>query len=287
MRLRTESIADDPNLVAVLNGPLVLAADLGPAGSNVVHSGAANSGAENSDAAHSDVSDLSDPPEDVAAALVGPKLTSAIQSVAGLPATFKTFDATRPENLTLKPFFSQYDRRSAVYLRKLTVEQWEDDRAVYLAEQARVKDVRARSIDVVYLGESQRERDHALREQGSETLLYRGRSARLARGGAWFEFRMKVTEGPLMLQTTYWGDERNRAFRILVDGVPIASQRLNGERSMVFFDQDYLIPVELTRGKASVIVRFEPEEGFSAGPVYECRMLPLRDKTLPREPVAT
>ena len=40
----------------------------------------------------------------------------------------------------------------------------------------------------------------------------------------------------------------------------------------MFFDVDYEIPEALTRGKESVLVRFEPEPGNTAGPVFGCRV---------------
>src|SRR3546814_3230798 len=126
------------------------------------------------------------------------------------------------------------------------------EEASYNAEQARLKDLAARSVDVMFLGERQPERDHDLTSDISYPVTYRGRQGRDARSGGFFEFGMKVKPGPLVLQATYWGDERPRAFDILIDGERIATQRLGHDAPGKFFDVEYPVPAALpTIGRAS------------------------------------
>jgi hypothetical protein len=73
-----------------------------------------------------------------------------------------------------------------------------------------------------------------------------------------------------------WADERQRRFHISVEGARIATQTLKPDKP-VFFDVDYPIPEALTRGKQSVEVRFEPEPGSTAGPVFGCRIFMRAD----------
>src|SRR5262249_35052897 len=125
-----------------------------------------------------------------------------------------------PANLELKPFFSQYDRRSAVYFPRLTPEQWQTGQTALAAERARLEQLEARSLVVMRFGEQQSERDHQLQSGSSEAVLYRGRHGRLARNGAAFEFRMRVNgepsrTRPVVLQATYWGRQRDSRFRVL------------------------------------------------------------------------
>ena len=175
------------------------------------------------------------------------------------------FGVSRPGELRFSPFYKNYDRRSAVYFRRFTDAQWVKEEAAFAAEQARQKDLAARSVDVMHLGEMQPERDHDLRSDISYPVVYRGRNGRDARTGGFFSFRMKVRPGPLILQASYWADERKRLFHISIDGVRIASQTLKPDKP-VFFEVDYPIPEALTRGKQAVEVRFEPEPGNTAGP---------------------
>ena len=256
MKLRPEAIVDDANLVALMYGPMVMAADLGSA---------------------------SDPFEGDAPALVGASASAVVASIAGgdggaaaMRAPASTGAVSRPPNLPLRPFFSQYDRRSAVYFPRQTEEAWRADQAALEAERKRVTGLEARSLDVMRFGDQDWEREHRLNEGDSEAVLYRGRNGRLARGGASFEFRMRSgsLEEPLLLQATYWGKQRNSRFRILVDGARVASETLDGSGPVAFVERSYELPVGVTEGKKFVTVRFEPEENAGAGPVFGCRLLP-------------
>ncbi|HEX3102268.1 MAG TPA: beta-L-arabinofuranosidase domain-containing protein, partial [Pyrinomonadaceae bacterium] len=240
MKPRIEATADDPNVIALLNGPLVLAADLGEARK---------------------------PFDGVAPALVGANLLASLTPTAQ-PATFVTNNIGRPTELTLKPFYSQWERRTAVYFHKFTDEEWAKEQVAFAAEQARLKDLAARSVDVMHLGEMQPERDHKLTSSISYPVSYRGRSGRDARTGGYFEFTAKVSDGPLTLKATYWGEERKRLFHILVDGTKIADETLGYNTMGEFIERDYPIPPELLKGKTTVTIRFEPETGSTAGPVF-------------------
>jgi DUF1680 family protein len=242
MKPRIEATKDNPNIVALLNGPLVLAADLGAA----------------------------DKPFDaVAPALVGADLIAALvpQKESN---TFLTKNIGRPNELTLKPFYSQYERRTAVYFPRFTDAQWAENEKLIAAEQARLKDLQARSVDVMKLGDAAAEKEHLLVSNISYALSYRAKPGRDARSEGFFEFKMKVTDESLTLRATYWGEEGKRIFYILVDGQKIATETLGYKKQGEFVERDYPIPQELLKSKTSVIVRFEPEKGHTAGPVFGC-----------------
>ena len=70
-----------------------------------------------------------------------------------------------------------------------------------------------------------------------------------------------------------------RLFHVEVDGRRVATQRLHGELPGEFIVREYVLPRELLRGKERVRIRFQPESGYTAGPVFGCRILaerPLR-----------
>jgi hypothetical protein len=77
----------------------------------------------------------------------------------------------------------------------------------------------------------------------------------------------------LALRATYWGEERNRSFKILVDGSPVATERLSGDHPGDFFERDYPVPLALTQGKTSILIRFAPDPDHTAGPVFGVRLL--------------
>jgi uncharacterized protein len=232
MPLRTESTRDDANVIALLRGPMVMAADLGPA----------------------DQPFNGDTP-----VLVG---TS-------------TEDAVNKATLPLKPFYSQYERRSAVYFPRLTEQQWQVEQKTRAAEKARIADLDRRSVDIINLGEPQSEKDHELQEGTSESVLYRGRTGRWSRGKTPFEFKVKSSSSqPLTLRATYWGKQHGSQFKVLVDGQQVGTETLDGNCPIAFIERAYSLPPEVTQGKQFVVIRFEPEANSGAGPVFGCRVLP-------------
>jgi DUF1680 family protein len=252
LELRLEAAAGSDDVVAVVRGPMVLAADLGPTETEWTG---------------------------VEPAMVGENPLAAFTPMVSDRPRFQTTGIIRPGNLNFVPFYSQYERRSAVYFKRFSESGWKTEEAAFLAEQARQKDIAARSIDIMHLGEMQPERDHNLTSELSYPASYRGRNGRDARSGGYFEFTMKVKPGPLLLQASYWGSERSRTFDIIVDDVKIATQKLDNDRPGKFFDVDYPLPEALTKGKSSVKVRFVPADRSSAGPVFGVRLFTAKAGT--------
>ena len=243
-KLRIEPTLDDPKTVALLFGPLVLAGDLGPAMQRW---------------------------EGLAPVLVGDDLARGIVPTAE-PAVFRTQGLVHPTDLTLRPFAFQHDNNTAVYFRRFTETEWQEEQVKFKVEQARLQELDAHSADTVRLGDADAEREHSMESKISYPVVYRGRAGRDARSGGFFECTMKARPGPLTLQATYWGEERDRRFRILVDGGVVASEQLSGAGPSDFIERDYPIARALTNEKAVLRIRFEPETGFSAGPVFGLRL---------------
>jgi len=248
MRVRTEATPDDPRMLAYLSGPLVLAADLGPADQP-----------------------FDGPPP----ALVVGDTAGALESVNPAEHRFHLPDA-RPSALSMVPFFRQYDRRTAVYFPRFTAAEWKAEEASFRAESEARAALARRTVDVIQLGEMQPERDHDYRSNHGDLFSWGGRSARqLPWGmGNYMEFTLAVRPGPMLLGALYWGEEVNKNFDISVEGTRIANERRAVAPVNRFVNVDYPIPEALTRGKDKVIVRFETR-GTDAF-VYEARTLEAR-----------
>ena len=255
-KLRIEPTLDDPRTVALLFGPMVLAGDLGPATQRWNGLAPVLVG---DDLARGD--DLSR--SEALARCIVPTAEAAVFSTEGL---------VHPTDLKLRPFTFQHDNNTAVYFRRFTETEWQEEQIKLEVEQTRLRLLDARSTDVVRLGEADAERDHSLQSKISYAVVYRGRAGRDARSGGFFECTMKARPGPLTLQATYWGEERDRRFKILIDGTIVTSEQLSGAGSGDFVERDYSIPLALTDEKAVLRIRFEPEAGFSAGPVFGLRL---------------
>jgi DUF1680 family protein len=242
MDLQIEPTSDNPGVVAILRGPMVMAADL---------------------ASVDDDYKATDP------ALVGNDLLAGFAPVAIEKAEFKTVGIGRPGELKIVPFYSQWERRSAVYFKAFDDAAWKVEEAAFLAEQARQRDLAARSVDVMHLGEMQAERDHNLESDVSWPGTYRGRNGRDARSGGFMSFIMNVKPGPLVMQATYWGDDRCD-FDILIDGQLLTNvSHKTPMKPGEFFDEQYPVPEALTKGKTSVTVKLVPKEGRSTAMVFD------------------
>ncbi|MDV6330347.1 glycoside hydrolase family 127 protein [Asticcacaulis sp. 201] len=238
--LRVEPTGDNPGVVAILRGPLVLAADLGSV---------------------EDDYKATDP------ALVGNDLLAGFTPVAAEKAHYKTVGIGRPSQLQFVPFYSQWERRSAVYFKAFNEADWKIEETAFLAEQERQRDLAARSVDVMHLGEMQAERDHNLESEISWPGTYRGRNGRDARSGGFMSFTMKVKPGPLVMQASYWGDDKCD-FDILIDGQTLTTVSHKSPKPGEFFDEQYPVPEALTQGKTSVTVKLVPHEGRSTAMVF-------------------
>lgn len=240
MSVRTESMPDDPDLIAFLNGPVVLAADLGSA----------------------------DQPWDSFDPVVigAPALTPSSGS-----QLFNLTDHGRPKNLALRPYFEQHHNRTAVYFRRLTPAQWSEAEPRLVAEAKVRADIRDRTVDIIRFGEQQPEVDHALKAspgtQDTGNLTVR---SRILNKGA-IAFQMATAPAPLTLQVTYDGAARNKAFQILVEGQEVARETLSGDRTATLNVKTYALPQVLTDGKRKVTVTFEMAANQWTA-IFEARM---------------
>ncbi len=257
--LRLETMPDNPNRVAVLQGPLVLAGVLG-----AVDAPAAKN------------------PDFVPVLVTANRPPNRwLKPVPSQPCTFVTEGVGRPRNITFQPFFRVHDLRYSVYFDTFTEGQWGARQAEYKAEEARKKDLLARTVDYFQPGEMQPERDHNMQGEKTTSGEAMGRKWRHASEGGWFSFDVQVAAGQAQsLVCTFWGsDAGNRVFDILVDGQKIATQTLENNKPGQFYEVTFPIPTDFIQGKAKATIRFQAHPGKMAGGLYGARIL----KTAPSQ----
>jgi hypothetical protein len=243
MQLRAEPMPDNPLITAFTHGPVVLAADL--AGPTPVW-------------------------DDPIPGTIGSDPLSAIRPIDAKTHQFAMPRAV-PAGLTLKPFFSQYDRRTAVYFPLYTQAQWDVERQSHEARQAAKAELDKRTIDLLQPGEFADEQAHRLTTNHSEFWSYGGRGMRQAwwGGGNYVEASMAVASGGTALRVLYWGEDVNKDFTILIDGRRLVEGGPRHAPVQAFVPVEYSIPDELTRGKDHVRIRFETR--VTDAPFYELR----------------
>jgi len=250
MSLYTESMPDNKNRVALLYGPLVLAGNLGDT--------------------------MPDPVYGTPVLLTDNRNVNAwIVKDENAPLTFHTKNTGKPFDVTLTPFYENINNHYSVYWDYFTNADWASRQAEYEAEKKHQQEIEAQTIDNFRIGEMQPERDHNLKssEQSYVDQAY-GRSGREVRKDGFFSFDMKVNgDKPTALLFTYIGDDKNRSFDILVNNVKVASVELKGAETGKFFDEEYALPADLLKDKASINVKVQSTNGKTAGRVFGVRTI--------------
>lgn len=255
--LRIEALPDNPNRVAILWGPLVLAGkmslepdDLSPPGSHL----------EN----------LKSIPVFVSA---GVPVADWLKPVAGQPGVFRTVGVGRDREVEMIPFYQLHRRRYGVYWDLFTPQGWVEKSAEIARQREAQLKLEAATVAYVQPGEMQPERD--FHQQGEETTPDRVKGRACRRGSKWFSFDLPVEPAkPMALVVTYIRDEwQRRTFDIRIDGKTIAGQVIEARGPQEFFDVEYPLPAELVNGKDKVVVRFQATAGNEIAAVFGLRMI--------------
>ena len=250
MTIQTESMPDNPNRVAFLYGPVVLAGQLGK--------------------------ETPDPLVGTPVLLTDNHTASEwIKPVANKTLTFEMKGIGKPFDPIMKPFYQTYDQHYSVYFDFFTNADWATRQSTYEAEKKRQKEIEENTIDNFRIGEMQPERDHNLKaSEKSYVDEALGRTGREARAENYFSFEMKIKPdiaNNLML--TYIGDDKGRKFDILVEGIKIATVDWAGGTTGTFYDQFYPIPADLIKDKTKITVRIEANYNRTAGRIFGCRIV--------------
>ncbi len=265
-RLRLEPTPDNPRVAAILWGPLVLAADLGPERMRGQERGASF-----------------DPPTVPVFVAAEQPVAQWVNPVSGDPGHYRVTGVGRDSrgadvevNAEVMPFYRLHRHAYAIYFDVFTPSEWEEKKAEYATELERQRKLEKATLAYVQPGEMQPERDFNF--QGSEdgrVIRLMGRAGRRSQG--WFSFDIPVESGrPMALVVTYCSDDRSRGpivFDILVDGQSVGHQELTRSQPARFFDIVYPIDVGLIRGKDKVTVRFQAQEGNSVASIFGIRMI--------------
>ena len=272
MHTTLEAMPHVPDYVAVLHGPIVLAAKTGTEDLQ----GLIADDTRWAHIAHGELLPLEEAPMFVGESN---SIVDGITPVEGQPLHFKAHALIQPKNyqdLMLEPFYGIHDARYMMYWRTVQPQEYQD----ILASIKQAQEVKLlmdrRTIDRVIPGEQQPEADHNLQHERSQSGVYRNRSLRHVASPGWFSYDLRVDPSKsLALYVLYWGNERGRrTVDILVDG-----QRLVTENPVGRWNQDefvavqYPLPADRLSGKTKIAVRFNPHRGHTAGGIFDLRIL--------------
>jgi hypothetical protein len=253
MSLHVSRLPDDPDMMAILYGPLVLA--------GIVEDGLPKQFSN----FHEKTLDLFKP---------GPKIfflgdsehpETWLRPVENQPLTFRTVG--QQSDITFIPFHRVTTERYGIYWHVT------EEGSAHHQELAATTALQAREVDRVYPRNPVSESAH--NQQGEKTsagpVLGMNACFRDAAPGGWWSWDLRtLPTAPMTMVCTYWGSDGGRTFDILLDETLVATQTLQNDHPGELFTVEYPIPPELTRGKEKVTMKFQPHEGSMAGGVFGC-----------------
>ena len=269
MQTTTEKLPDGSDYVAVLHGPIVLAAKTDTADMPGLFADDSRMG----HVANGKKIPLQDVPFFVSD---NTDLASQITPVAGKPFTFSAANLIYPasaKSLELIPFYKLHDSRYVIYWQKLTPGKLQEIQQKLAAEEAVKQKLEAITLDMVTPGEQQPESDHFIESSNSNTGVTNDRHWRSAKG--WFSYRLKDKDKIAdRLQLTYFAKDKGRKFNVLLNDQLIGKVQLEGREGNDFYAVDYPIPAKVIQKSDGILtVKFVAAEGSVTANIFEVRLL--------------
>lgn len=249
--LRSEHLPDNDKRLAVYYGPILLAGQLGDTMPDAVD-GIPVILSENNN------------------------VSEWITPVNTKDLLFRTTQSSQPLQVNVQPFYVTDQGHYNVYWDKFNNQEWAQKRVEYIAAQKREKEIESRTLDLFRIGEMQPERDHNFASTGNSYVSESfGKHGREARSGGSLKFSMNVDpvqQNSLLIN--YIGADKGRRFDILVDGQLLITETTRTDFAEdKFYDKEYKLPMEVTKGKSRVTVLITANHGATAGRVFEIRMI--------------
>jgi len=239
--LHFSRMPDYPNRTAIMYGPVVLAGKLG---TKQMNAAMINGMGE-------DVERLSKE----AAAMPVPKfvtdeteLAKWIKPVDAKKLIFKTVNAGIPEEVTLIPFYRLFGERYSIYFDVYSKQEW----TAFQKQRIKVPDG---SLDKFVFGDKFSNDEHDYQAWTAEKGEQEGR--KWVKTRQWFRFEMNIApDKPVILRTTYYGDESPSEYFICIDGIKMNTPKV-AKHGNEFYTMDYELPYELTKGKERIGIQFK------------------------------
>jgi len=253
--LSIEGLADNKNRAALMWGPLVLAADLGP--------------------------ERRGPADPIPSFVTSDKQISEwLQPVPDGFGIFHSVHVGRTDDgnereLEFVPFYRLHRRTYGIYFDFYSTDGWNKKLAEIATALKKQQLLDAATIAFVSPGDAEKEK--AFKQQGEETTQDRIMGRAGWRSKKWFSFDLPIdaSKGNAVV-VTYNTDERGkRSVEIVVDGQRVGEQSIErsppGSAAGRFFDVDYKIPAELIKNKTKVTVKFEGTNGNETATIFGVR----------------
>lgn len=272
MKTTIEQMPNVPEYVAIMHGPIMLAAKTATEQLK---------GLVADDSRWGHIASGQKLPVDKAPIIIEDNIAAIpgkVVPVAGRPMTFAFANEKiiNSETLVLEPFYRIHDARYMAYWMRLTPAQYVN----YLDSVAKIEKEKLkldqRTLDFVAPGEQQPEVDHALRQENSRTGSNADEFWRDANNGGYFSYNMS-TQGltDLSLNVRYqFATIAGKKFEIYVDDQKLkVIDHTDDTKKSGFYHEEYLIPAAMLKGKQQVRIKFLSVSGRDTAPVYRVRLV--------------
>jgi DUF1680 family protein len=268
-----EQLPHLPQYVAILHGPIVLAAKTGTEDIK---------GLIADDSRWGHIPSGKKLPLDQAPVIIGKQseIKNALVPIQNNPLhfTLQELKMINPIDVELQPFFQIHGARYMIYWMNLTGDQYQK----YLDSLSGIEKqkllLQQRTIDWIAPGEQQPEADHGLQTDHSHSGDLNGRMYREASDSGYFSYKLSTGgQSNLKLMVTYWGAEwGNRKFDIYIDDKKLLTEDNTGRwNRSAFFDVMYEIPDSILGDKKNFRIKFQSIPGNTAGGVYGVRVVTI------------
>lgn len=269
MHTSTEQLPDGSDYVAVLHGPIVMAAKTDTLNMTGLFADDSRGG----HIAHGEKYPLQTMPIFVSN---DADISSHIKPVAGKIFTYTASDLIYPPQYTsleLIPFYKLHDSRYIIYWQKLTTDNLKAVLKKLDQEETIKQKIEALTIDAVTPGEQQPESDHFMESQHSSIGITNNKHSRSAK--KWFSYRLTDSgKKAVQLQVMYNGRDKNRNFKIIINGQLLQEVLMDGSRGDNFFSENYTIPTEVLKNSNGFFtIKFQAADGSETANVFEVRLL--------------
>jgi uncharacterized protein len=274
MRTRAEGLPDGSDYVALMHGPIVLAARTGTEALDGLIADAGRG---------SHVASGAYLPLDRAPMLIGDReaLATQVRPVPGRPLTFEVDGLIQPamfNALQLEPLFRVHDARYVVYWRTATAAAYPAVVRQIEADERQRQALEDRTLDQVVPGEQQPEVEHQYQGEDSSTGTRMGRHWRDT--GQWISYRLKAPQGTdpgtgLELLLTFAGGDRNEGFDLWVDGRRLTTIKLQGDAKDTFVERRIALPEDLAQAaiRRGITVKLVVSVGRRTSGLFGLRLL--------------
>jgi len=268
MQTTTEQLPDGSNYVAVLHGPILMAAKTDTTDLKGLFADDSRMG----HIANGKQYPLQNMPMFVSNTA---DFASSIKPVNAKNLTYTASNLIYPaakRNLELIPFYKVHDSRYIIYWQTVSENGLKTMQEKLIREEEEKARLKALTIDQVFPGEQQPESDHFIEMENSQTGVHKDRHWRTAKG--WFSYKLNNKQQlPASLRLTYFGRDNNRNFKILVNDELIATVTLDGSKGDKFYEVDYVIPDRLIKSATTLLVKFVAEQGSETAGIYELSLI--------------